>query len=292
MSNTCKFCKKSFTSLGNMVKHQKTTKYCIKIQKKFSKEEQIERVLFSCKYCNKAFTSKFHLNNHLELCYDTYKHLIENIRKECSKEINELNQQLIEKDIKLEKLEYDNQKLKEEVLMIEIKTEKRMLEKETQELKNTVNEIAKQPRVTTTTHNKIVITTPVDLSQPTVQLAIENSFSDEYLIQGQKGVARFAVDNILKDEQGKLKYICTDAARQIFQYKNKDGSMQKDVRATKLTKAILDGELKQTSHKIAWDKMDGAGDDAFMSYTTHYQNIQGMEKDNSEFSKELSCLTV
>ena len=56
MSNTCKFCKKSFTSPGNMVKHQKTVKYCIKIQKEFSKEEQVERVLFRCKYCNKEFT--------------------------------------------------------------------------------------------------------------------------------------------------------------------------------------------------------------------------------------------
>ena len=29
-----------------------------------------------------------------------------------------------------------------------------------------------------------------------------------------------------------------------------------------------------------------------MSYTNHYQDIQDMEQDNSEFSKELSSLTV
>ena len=96
----------------------------------------------------------------------------------------------------------------------------------------------------------------------------------------------------LKDDQGKLKYICTDPSRQIFQYKSDDGKIQKDVRATKLTKAILDGEIKQTSHKIAWDNMKDGDNDIFMSYTNHYQDIQDMEQDNSEFSKELSSLTV
>jgi hypothetical protein len=149
------------------------------------------------------------------------------------------------------------------------------------------------PRVATTNnHNKILINTPVDLSQSTVQLAIQNGFSDEYLVQGQKGVARFAVDNILKDEQGKLIYVCTDPARQIFQYKNKDGSIQKDVRATKLTKALLDGELKSTTHKIACDKMKDGTDEEFNLYTDQYYEIKKLETDNSNFSKELTSLTT
>lgn len=89
-----------------------------------------------------------------------------------------------------------------------------------------------------------------------------------------------------------MKYICTDPSRQIFQYKSDDGKIQKDVRATKLTKAILDGEIKQTSHKIAWDNMKDGDNEIFMTYTNHYQDIQDMEQDNSEFSKELSSLTV
>lgn len=49
----------------------------------------------------------------------------------------------------------------------------------------------------------------------------------------------------MKDEEGKLKYICTDPSRQVFQYKNEDGKIQKDVRVTKLTKALFDTELKK-----------------------------------------------
>jgi len=69
------------------------------------------------------------------------------------------------------------------------------------------------------------------------------------MIQGQKGVAKFAYDTMLKDEEGKLKYICTDPSRQIFQYKNEEGEIQKDVKAKKLTKALLDGELKSVSRE-------------------------------------------
>jgi len=158
----------------------------------------------------------------------------------------------------------------------------------------TVEEIAKQPKVqnTTNNNNKILIATPLDLSCDSIKQTIEDNFSDEYLTQGQVGVARFAVDNMLKDENGKLKYICTDPSRQIFQYKSNDGTVQKDVRATKLTKALLENEIKRTSHRLAWDKMENAGNEVFMTYTDHYQDIQALETDNSKFSKELSTLVV
>ena len=81
---------------------------------------------------------------------------------------------------------------------------------------------------------------------------------------------------LLKDEQGKLKYICTDAARQIFQFKDEDGSIQKDVRATKLTKALLDGELKSTTHKIACDKMKDGSSEEFNMYTDNYYDIKDL----------------
>ena len=201
-----------------------------------------------------------------------------------------MKQIISEKDKRISDLEVEVGQLKEENKIIEIKTEKRMLEKQTQHLQSTVDEIAKQPR--TTNNNKILITTPLDLSKENIQSAITNGFSHEHLALGQKGVAQFAYNNILKDEEGKLKYVCTDPSRQIFQYKNKDGSMQKDVRATKLTKALLDGEIKSTSHKIAWDNMKDGGNEEFQSYTDFYYEIKDMENDNSEFSKELSSLTV
>ena len=273
METECEFCNKVFKTKGNLVKHQKTAKYCIKIQKEQS-TQTITYTSYNCPYCKKEFSQSYNLERHIPTC------------------INKLKQEIIDKEKIIYENNLENQNLKERI--IELETENRLLREQSKESQSTINEIAKQPRVATTNnnHNKIMITTPVDLSQPTVQLAIQNGFSDEYMVQGQKGVARFAVENILKDEQGKLKYICTDAARQIFQYKNKDGSMQKDVRATKLTKALLDGELKSTTHKMACEKMKDGTAEEFNLYTDQYYEIKELETDNSNFSKELTSLTA
>jgi hypothetical protein len=281
MAFQCIYCKKIFTSKSILKNHQKSAKYCLKIQEKTDIVDEDENDNnYTCEYCNKSFTSNFRFQQHLEICLSKYKCIAKN---------KEVELQLIIKEMKIIKKE--NLFLKEEIKTIRIKTELEFYKQNSKENQSTINEIAKQPR-TTNNNQKVLITTPMDLSQPVVQQAIQQGFSEEYLVQGQKGVARFAVDNILKDKQGKLKYVCTDPSRQIFQYKNEDGSMQKDVRATKLTKALLDGELKSTSHKIAWDNMKDGGDQEFQSYTDYYYEIKDMETDNSEFSKELSSLTV
>ena len=286
MSFKCNYCKKSYSTKGSLTNHQKTAKYCIKIQQQNLTEsldseiDIIDNVSFVCKYCEKDFSSNHRYQKHQDICLLKHKHIIKN--KDCEIEM------MKEKICFLEKLvEEQNQQMK----TIRLEVENEFYKQREERSSKVVEEIAKQPR-TTNNNQKVLITTPMDLSQPVVQQAIQQGFSEEYLVQGQKGVARFAVDNILKDEQGKLKYVCTDPSRQIFQYKNEDGSMQKDVRATKLTKALLDGEIKSTSHKIAWDNMKDGGDQEFQSYTDYYYEIKDMETDNSEFSKELSSLTV
>ena len=164
-----------------------------------------------------------------------------------------------------------------------------MYKERTKKLENTVEEMAKQPKHITNNQNKIIITSPLNLSRDSITEALEN-FSDNHLVQGQRGVAKFAYDNMLKDKDGKLIYICTDPSRQIFQFKNDEGKIEKDVRATRLTKALIEADIKQTSHKIAWDKLNFL---TGLVYPQYYfdQEIQEMEQDNSQFSKELCCLT-
>ena len=277
MSVVCEYCKKSYNSKYILLKHQKTTKKCLKIQESLrdnlGETFDIEIVNYPCEYCEREFTTRQAYKKHNDICISRYKQEISLLRTELDEKTNK------------------NTELDQKILILE--TENRMLREQNERSTTTVEEIAKQPRVNTTNNNnKILINTPIDLSQTSVKQAIEEGFSDEYLIQGQKGVAKFAFDNILKDEEGKLKYICTDAARQIFQFKNEDGSIQKDVRATKLTKALLNGEIKSTSHKIACDKMKDGSADVFNSYTNNYYEIQNLETDNSDFSRELTSLTV
>jgi hypothetical protein len=274
MSFNCKFCKKLFTTTALLSRHQKSTKYCIKIQNKLKgiipKESDKD---FKCEFCLKNFSSKQNLESHRENnCMEKYKKL------------------LTEKDKKILDLEKRNKELEEQVKLIRLEVEKEMYKERTKKLENTVEEMAKQPKHITNNQNKIIITSPLNLSRDSITEALEN-FSDNHLVQGQRGVAKFAYDNMLKDKDGKLIYICTDPSRQIFQFKNDEGKIEKDVRATRLTKALIEADIKQTSHKIAWDNMKDGDNEIFMTYTNHYQEIQEMEQDNSQFSKELCCLT-
>ena len=274
----CKYCKKTFVSKSVLIKHQKSAKYCLKIQNKDNKNSDF---FYKCDYCKKEFTRKYLFEDHTDKCLEKYKSLVIKLEEKINK-----NESLINNKTD----DIDNLKHQLDILQ----TKNDMLEKQLERSTTTVEEIAKQPKVqnTTTNNNKILIATPLDLSKQGVNQMIQNGFSHEYLTQGQKGVAKFAYDNMLKDDEGNLKYICTDPSRQIFQFKNEDGTVQKDVKATKLTKALLEGEIKRTSHKIAWDHMENAGDEEFMQYTNYYQDIQAMETDNSQFSKELSSLVV
>jgi hypothetical protein len=265
MSLTCEFCKKTFSSKGSLSNHQKKAKYCLEIQNK-------ESVEYQCFYCKKTFCNKDWLVKHEAKCIEYF------------------NSKLLEKDELISKQKEDIGNLEKKIIELEAKLE--IYKEQGEKSFGVVEQIAKQPKQQVNNNQKILINTPLDLSSGAVVQAIQEKFSHDYLTQGQKGVAKFAYDNMLKDENGKLKYICTDPSRQIFQYKNDQGVMEKDVRATRLTKAILDADIKQTSHKIAWDNMKDGDNEIFMTYTNHYQEIQGLEQDNSEFSKELSCLTV
>ena len=84
--------------------------------------------------------------------------------------------------------------------------------------RDTIEDIARQPRNQTThnTQNTLINMTPFDMNKENFAKTIEESFTKEYLLEGQKVVAKFAFDNLLKDENGKLKYVCTDPSRQIY----------------------------------------------------------------------------
>jgi hypothetical protein len=50
----CEFCQKIFSTKGTLKTHQKTAKYCIKLQEK--KGNNIEK--FFCQYCNKELSQR------------------------------------------------------------------------------------------------------------------------------------------------------------------------------------------------------------------------------------------
>ena len=63
---------------------------------------------------------------------------------------------------------------------------------------------------------------------------------------GIKGVARFTDQYIIRGVDGKKSLICSDPSRMIFKYKDENGVVQKDVRATKLKNAIKEPIIKKS----------------------------------------------
>jgi len=61
----CNYCKKTFSTLGNLKYHKKTNKSCIKIQ---SDNNLISEKIITCEFCNKIFTSVKTLKVHLNIC--------------------------------------------------------------------------------------------------------------------------------------------------------------------------------------------------------------------------------
>ena len=59
----CCYCKKKFSNKSTLNTHQKTTKYCLKIQ-----NTEIDLNKFNCNYCKKILTTKQHLSTHLSSC--------------------------------------------------------------------------------------------------------------------------------------------------------------------------------------------------------------------------------
>ena len=283
MSLECEYCNKTFSTKSNLKYHMKTAKYCLEIQKRNNNLDDIQSKSFDCIYCKKEFSTNQRLLKHSSFCIERYKKLLETKDKEYEEKLELKDKELCEAYNRIQELE-------NQIKTVRLEVENEMIKERNDRLESTVEEIAKQPK--NQINNKILITTALDLSTEKISSMINGTFSHEHLSMGQKGVARFAYDNMLKDDEGKLKYICTDPSRQIFQYKNEEGKIQKDVRAAKLTKALFDADIKGLSHKIAWDNMKDKGADALLHYSACYQDIQEMENNNGEFSRELSTLAI
>jgi len=198
----------------------------------------------------------------------------------------------------IEEKNNENKKLKDYIIKLETKTE--IFSKYHDEIIN----IAKEPRNnicnTTTNKNKnnISINNANFLNDTEkVKKLLDSSKYDRYVLaQGQKGIAKFAVENILTDDEGNLNYICSDPSRGIFKYQNDEGEFEKDVQAEKLTNLLFKSELKEKTRALGmkiWTNEDGThNDEKFGMYQPQVYEISKMDSDNSIFRNKLACLTT
>ncbi len=65
MNIACEYCGKTFSKSYNVYKHQRTAKYCLKLQHKFE-EKPVE--IGTCQYCGIEFNSRDNLKRHEKVC--------------------------------------------------------------------------------------------------------------------------------------------------------------------------------------------------------------------------------
>ena len=249
----------------------------------------------TCIFCKKVFARKYTLETHMKKRTKGCLKIEEELKCKQIKQEEEDEKSLIQK------LKNENQFLKFKLEAMEWKLEQTVtaLEKERANVKVVNNNIVTNTNTNNTTNNnnRILNLTPMSLEADEFTERIKDLFSEKYMLSGQEGIARFVAENLLTDEEGKLKYICTDPSRQIFKFMT-DKGIGKDIKASKLTTAIYDEIKSQTANASnqLFDKSkteDGETNpevhDVVLKALTE---ITGMSNDNSEFSKELAKLTT
>jgi len=285
--NNCEYCDKSFSTKSNLSYHQKTAKYCLEKRETEYKE-------YKCS-CEKNFTTKINYDRHKKIC-----------------NINDIINPYKEENIKLEnqnKIYLKNIEDKDKQLENQNKIYLKQLEdkdKHIRELEGQLASIALAGVTKSTTtnnnisniNNKILNISPLDLNDAEkFKTILDSKFNTNYILDGQKGLAHFAKDHFLKDDDGKLKYVCTDPGRQTFKYKDELGDIQKDVKAKKLTKILMDAGLKEKNNTVAvdwWTSDEGKiNNDRFTTLQPKASEIHSMsEVDNTLFVNELSAITT
>ena len=241
---TCEFCKNEYKTISSLNNHKKTAKKCLILREQ-------EGDFFECKTCDFKTTLKNSLNIHK--C--KFKHI--NEINECKNIISALELEL--------KLKIDNIntiKIKNKELELKIKEDKKDLElliKQNTELKEKLEKhenhlfiLSSKPTNTSIKiENLNNVLSSIDFKDNTFKEQIDNHFTAEHLIDGIKGVADFTKKYIINPgEDGKQKYLCADPARAIFRYKDENGVIQKDVKASKLKNAIKDPIINKSKTLI------------------------------------------
>ena len=276
--NKCEYCNNVFKSLKTLNQHKRLAKFCLVKQNKN----------FICEYCNNISYSQNDYENHQNHCVVFLKSKIKELQDEnkdivyfqnkiefCEKQLTEkenyYEKQLIEKDIQIKHLQ-------DQIVSI------------------TKTAVSKPTTTNNNINNKILNMSVLNLDNDNVKSIINDKYNLDVISEGQKGVAKFATNFLLKDSDGNLNYVCTDPSRKIFKYKNDAGELEKDINAQKLTNILTDNGIFNTTSQITsdhWTNDDGSiDDDKFSKLFSKTLEINSLKDDNTIFKNELIAQTT
>ena len=226
MSN-CIYCKKEFSDKSTLVRHQKTAKFCLKLQKEQNNTD-ITVVTYKCEFCNKELTSNYNLNYHLNICKEKFK-VEKQVEKQADKNIEEMKEEM-------EKIKQEMEKLKNS------------------NLSSTTN----NTNSNNTINNTINISIFSYMTPERVADTFKEKYSKEIFLECEKGLADFTLDNFLMGKDKPL-YLCTDRSRNQFKCVDLEGKLIEDPNADMLASMTSNGfEKVNKLYKDEIDIIDGA----------------------------------
>ena len=261
----CEYCNTVFKTISSLNSHKNKAKYCLLIQGKIEPEPEPEQVkqIFKCSKCEKILSSKQYLEIHFSKCKEEHKCIY------CNKILS--TNQLLSNHLLVCLVKKDKELSEKDKIIVRISTQlencKEQLEKQEEnynerikDLQDKLDKIANKAidrptnsfTNTTTTNNNLNIMTAIDFDNlEIIKDLIDNNLNVNHVVEGQKGLVQFLIDTFLTDEEGNLKYKCTDASRRIYKFLNIDGETNKDIDAKKLISYIVSGGIKGKSVEIA-----------------------------------------
>lgn len=216
----CKFCKKTLKTVYSLKTHQKSAKYCLKIQGK--------KILSNkCKFCDKTFSTKQNLHTHLTVCSEkvsqntklTYEERIKILLSSKDEQIAEKNRQLEEKDRQLAEKDKQSEEKLEIIRDLQNKLENIAIKAVSKPTTTNINNSK-----TINMYNKFTPITEKHLQDQAQFLTIE------HIKKGAQGYAKYALEHPFKDN-----IVCVDYARRKIKYKNSDNDIVSDPDMVKLS---------------------------------------------------------
>ena len=229
MNLSCEFCNTIMKSKYNLKNHLATNKKCLKLRGLEMDSN------FICKGCNSSFANKTNMIIHTDICK---KYIILKVKEEYEKKF-ETTKEEYEKKIKLQETTMNDEHNEKMISKLEIKISQcdtfiQTLAREGSNKPTTTNNT-----INNTVKNQLSSTFTLDKLEPKkLEETMREHYTEMDFFGGQKRLANFFLEKVIKTPDDKMLICCTDTSRNKFKILDLRGNLKEDIEARSLCEKL------------------------------------------------------